>query len=69
LQLGFEDAIEVFGCPDGDKGVRVGERGEDADPVVWSASAQVLRFESRGFAVLKFEVALAKAARRHNQSH
>ncbi len=33
LQLGFEDAVEVFRGADGDDGVCVGEGGENADSV------------------------------------
>ena len=33
LELGFEDGVEVFACADGDEGVGVCERGEDADSV------------------------------------
>ena len=35
LQLGFEDAVEVFRGADGDECVGVGEGGEDADSVWW----------------------------------
>ena len=31
MKLGFEDAVEVLGCADGDQGVGVCEGGEDAD--------------------------------------
>jgi len=31
LELGFEDAVEVFGGADGDEGVGICEGGEDAD--------------------------------------
>ena len=31
MELGFEDAVEIFGGADGDEGVGVGEGGEDTD--------------------------------------
>ena len=40
LELGFEDAVEVFGGADGDEGVGVGEGGEDADSAVVVSTAR-----------------------------